>query len=445
MVNKIHLVERFVYRVIHEKYEPSEEEVRAVGEVLGQSTKKLNVVLDRYRYVFSRYVEKKCVDVDSYSICIYAWSQRTPFKVFPLSMHLTGTIILFKEGEPREVLAYPIPKALSYAKSSDVSEDKYGSIVPREVTKRVDGWQVTAYYNPLLNRWIFATRYVLHNMYFEKGRLITEPFDVIANPFVYVADKIGEEENLYNLLYNSRGYTFTFVLEGPEPSITRPPHPLGEDYRKYKLYLLMARDPSGKLYTWSETNKLLRYRSPEALEPKPLSELYKEITRKLDIRSYLAYIDTGDAENPTIIELESDVYPEAMNVKYMYNAKSAALLIVEGLGEELKQIVGQSIVKAIDEVSIVVSKLKELLVCIEEEMVTTASWEILRTLSEFKEDIDVRVEEFSRALKEKNINRVLKKVLGILLEGSSLASKETLSMLTLFSKKLEQRLKFTSI
>ncbi|MEM4788505.1 MAG: hypothetical protein QXM55_03010 [Ignisphaera sp.] len=441
MVNRVYLVEKFVYKVTHEKYEPSEEELRIIGEVLGQPTKKLSVVLDRYKHVFSRYVEKRCVNVDDNSVCLYVWSQKTPFKVFPLSMHLTGTIILFKEGEPKEVLAYPIPKALSYAKSSDVPEDRYGSIVPREVTKKVDGWQVTAYYNPLLNRWIFATRYVLHNMYFEKGRLITEPFDVIANPFVYVADKIAEEENLYNLLDNFRGYTFTFVLEGPEPSITKPPYPLGEDYHRYRLYLLMARDPSGKLYTWGETSKILSYRSPEALEPKPLSELYKEITRKLDIRSYLAYIDTGDAENPTIIELESDVYPEAMNVKYMYSAKSTALLVVEGFGEELKRMVDQSIVNAVEEVLAIVNKLRELLASVKEEAAVSASWEILRTLSEFKEDIGVRVEEFSKALKEKNINRALKKMLGILLEDSSLRSREALLTLVSFSEKLEQRLK----
>ncbi|MEM3979840.1 MAG: hypothetical protein QXF79_01120, partial [Ignisphaera sp.] len=204
---------------------------------------------------------------------------------------------------------------------------------------------------------------------------------------------------------------------------------------------LMARDPSGKLYTWGETSKILSYRSPEALEPKPLSELYKEITRKLDIRSYLAYIDTGDAENPTIIELESDVYPEAMNVKYMYSAKSTALLVVEGFGEELKRMVDQSIVNAVEEVLAIVNKLRELLASVKEEAAVSASWEILRTLSEFKEDIGVRVEEFSKALKEKNINRALKKMLGILLEDSSLRSREALLTLVSFSEKLEQRLK----
>jgi hypothetical protein len=441
MVNRVFAVEKFIYRVKYEKYEPSEDEIKTIGELLGQPTKKLNVVLDRYKQIFSRYIEKRCVDVDNKSLCIYVWNQKVPFKVFPMSMHLTGTIILFEDMYPKEVIAYPIPKALSYAKSSDVPEEKYCSVKPKEVSKRVDGWQLTAYFNPLLNRWIFATRYVLHNMYFEKGRLVIESFDSIANPYVYVADKIAQEENLYSLLDRFRGWTFTFVLEGPEPAITRPPYPLGDDYRKYKLYLVMARDPEGKLYTWSESVRILGYRGVEIVEPKTLHELHRDVVRKVDVRSYLAYVDTQDPENPLLIELESDVYPEAMEVKYLYSAKAAALLIVEGLGDELKKILNKIVEKQLDELSQEVSRLRLMISSIREEAIISASWEIVKTINEFRSDVDVKVEEISKALKENNINRVVKKILGIILENQSLVGRTTLEMLTMFNNTLEQRLK----
>lgn len=440
MVNKVYLVEKFVYKIIHEKYDPTEEEVKAIGEILGQPTKKLAVVFDRYKYVFNRYVEKRCIQVDNTSLCIYTWNQRVPFRVFPLSLHLVGTILLFKDGEPIEVLAYPMPKVLSYVKTSEVSESKYGLTIPREVTKRIDGWQVTAYYNTVLNRWIFATRYALHNMYFEKGKLIVESFDSIANPFVYIADKIAQEENLYNIIDRFRGWTFTFVLEGPEPAITKPPYPLGGDYRRYKLYVLMARDPEGRLYTWRETTNILKYRGPEPVEPKPLRDLYRDIVRKLDIRSYIAYIDTNDIENPLLVELESEVYPDAMNVKYLYDAKSAALLVTEDLVHELIHMVEPSIAENINIIIQSIEKLKTMLNNIDREKIASASWEIVRTLNEFREDIDIRVEEVLKALGEKNINRIVRKLVSLLLEGRSIVSKETINILTSFAKKLEQRL-----
>ena len=440
MANRVYVVEKFVYRVLHEGFEPSEEEVRSVGELLGQPTKKLSVVLDRYKQVFGRYVEKRCAGFDHEKLCLYTWSQKVPFKAFPLSMHLTGTIILFKDDKPVEVVAYPIPKALSYAKSSDVSEEKFGFVTPREVSKRVDGWQITAYYNPLLGKWVFATRYVLHNMYFDRGKLVSEPFESIANPYVYVAHRIAEEENLYSVLDKFRGWTITFVLEGPEPAVTKPPYPLGDDYRRYKLYALMARDPSGKLYTWRETGELLNYRVPESVEPKKLSDLYRDVSRKLDVRSYFAYVDTGDLENPLIIELESDAYPEAMNVKYLNNAKSAAILVVDGLGHELKKIVDQRIASAIDGVEAAVESTRKLLQNLREDMYSSAAWEIARTVTEFREDADIKTGELEKALKEGNVDRVVKKVLAILLENKSLTTIDTLEMLSQFVDALRKRI-----
>ena len=83
----------------------------------------------------------------------------------------------------------------------------------------------------MIERWVFATRYVLHNMYYVKGRLVEEPLDVIANPYVELADAKAREMGLYEAVDRYRGWTFTFVLEGPEPAITRPPYPIGADPR----------------------------------------------------------------------------------------------------------------------------------------------------------------------------------------------------------------------
>ena len=60
MVNAVFYVERFAYKALHEGFKPSEEEVRFVGELLGQPTKKIDVVLNRYKQVFKWYIVKRC-------------------------------------------------------------------------------------------------------------------------------------------------------------------------------------------------------------------------------------------------------------------------------------------------------------------------------------------------------------------------------------------------
>lgn len=60
------------------------------------------------------------------------------FKIFPLSTCLNGTIILFGDDEPRSILAYPLSKALGYARTSEISKDRYRPIISRYVIKRID-------------------------------------------------------------------------------------------------------------------------------------------------------------------------------------------------------------------------------------------------------------------------------------------------------------------
>lgn len=441
LVNRVFLVEDFIYRVEREGYSPSEEEIRVIGEVLGQPTRKLNVVLDRYWYVFTRNIEKKCSSIGNRSICIYTWRTNVPFKIYPLALHAFGTIILFEGDKPVSILAYPFNKPLSYAKSPGISENELKNRVPREVTVRIDGWHLTLYYNPLIDKWIFATRYVLHNMYYMRGKLVEESLDTIANPYVEIADVKARETGLYNVVEKFKGWTFTFVLEGPEPAITKPPYPIGADPGLFKLYLTMARDPEGRLYTWSESQKLIGYEIPKLVEPKDVGELYREVREKLDVRSYIAYFDSGDSENPVLVELESDYYADAMSVKYLNDAKSTALLIVEGFTERLIELLRKEQVDVIKNIN---SRVQGLLEVIRKALSQRPIEDVSRIIVNTAREHGVKglyYEEISKSLKESNVKRVVKKVLGLLLENKSILSTETMQLINSFSESLKKNLR----
>jgi len=267
-------------------------------------------------------------------------------------------------------------------------------------------------------------------MYFERGKLVEEPFETIANPYVYVADRLAEELGIYSLLEKYRGWTFTFVLLGPEPAITHPPYPLGSDYKQYKLVPLLARDNEGKLYTWSETSSLLGIAGPLLIECKKLGELYEEAKKRLDIRSYIAFIDYGNPEHPLLIELESEVYPEAMNVKYLYSAKSAAILICEGYGDEIINIVNEDLRPRINQ-------LKELVMMLEQKLLNLASdpnmkdrvARLVNIVNSIMKRNIINLDEVVKNLEKGNIKRIVKKITGSVLEDHSLISEEPISLI----------------
>ncbi len=430
-MNPVFFVEKAMYRAITKGENLSENDIRKCGELLGQPSKKIESVIARYRQVFERYISKRCIRVsETEEVCIYTTNPRASFRPMPVTMCATGTVILFREGEPIELLAYPMPKALSYAKSPGIPAEEYGDVTPREVSLRLDGWQLNAYYNPLLKRWIFSTRYVLHNMYFERRRVIEEPFDTIANPYVYVADKLAEEQNLYQVLDKYRGWTFTFVLLGPEPAITHPPYPLGTDYRRYRLVPLMARDSAGKLYTWSETASLLESEGPPLAEPRRLRELYNAVRRSLTIRSYIAFIDRNDPENPLLAELESELYPDAMNVKYMYSAKSVAILTYEDSVDGLTEIIDEALKPRVE-------RLAKLLIMFEDKLRNTTSrpdlLDITKHLANLVNEITNRrilsADEVIENLKRGNVRRIAKKISSLVLEERSITTEDPITII----------------
>ena len=421
-LNRVMYVERIWYRAYVLGEDLPEEEVKEVSTILGQPTRKLDVFMDRYRQVMGKYIERRCSSVSDYDVCIYVWNRRVPFRTIPIAMHATGTIILFREDEPIKLLAYPMNKVLSYSKRPGLDPAKYGGEVPVEVTKRIDGWHLIAYYDEILGRWMFATKFVLHNMFFDKRRLTTEEYGNIVNPFVYVADKLAREEGIYDKLEKFRGWTFNFVLKGPEPAVTKPPYPIGDDYQSYKLYLLLARDPSGNLYTWSSSKKLVEIDIPELVSTKPLRVLYENIRDSLTERSYIAFLGRDGEENPILAELESEWYSEAMHVKYLYDAKSASILLYENKTEKLVEIIDDNVIRE------KIQKLSELLKEFQESLSLVAQDrldETARRIASFTQKLTGRKKlvspnEIAKNLEKGNVKRIAKKITSLVLENRSL-------------------------
>ena len=328
-MNWIFFIEKSIEEWLSLNKEPTAEEVKEVGKALGAPSKKKDYVLSRYNDVFRNLIQKRCVDIeDNIRECIYSWNPRTYIRYFPAALHATGTVLLFKDPGNVELVSYPIPRAMDLGGHGvSIPSDR-----PDEVTQRIDGWQINFYYDPLLKKWIPSTKYVLHNMYYEHRKLIIEEFGKIVNPYCLTAYRIAETSGLLNKLKGYEGWTFTFVLKGPEPAITKPLPPDPENYEMYELYLIMARKPDGTLLTVRESSKLLNYPTIPIIDITSMEELISKYSKSVDIRSVFARFNT-DPETPVIIEVKSSIYPDAMNIKYFSDPKSLLILASEGLGD----------------------------------------------------------------------------------------------------------------
>ena len=413
-MNAIYLVEKSLQEWISCWVEPEEADIWKVGEALGQPTRKRDAVIRRYNEVFNRLVQKSCVELGEERICIYSWNPRAYVRYFPVSLHATGTILRFKGKCEVEVLAYPTHR--TYDPEVRGVQLPLGE-EPVEVTERVDGWQITAYYDPVLKRWMFATRYVLHNMYYERGRLVVREYGDIVNPYVEAADAIASELGLYNRLKGREGWTFTFILKGPEPAVTRPPPPIlvGDYLNNYRLLLVNARKPDGTLLTVSESGELLGCETVPLLEFKgTLRELLSKVERRINVRSVMARMG-DDSEAPATYELKSKYYPEAMRLKHLYDAKSYSVLALNGLHQEALLLVdGQDVRDVMRRMNEQIGILETLLSSMLDE-----HYERLEEAILGDERLRPLVRDLRRARESGDVRRALKKMVALILEGKS--------------------------
>jgi len=421
LTNSIYVVEKTIDEWLTQGKEPDVKEVWNIGRLLGITTKKKDVVLSRYNDVFNKFLLKNCIEVGDIRECIYSWNPRYYIKYFPVAIHATGTILLFKKSGEVELVAYPLHRAIDYGVKFGEMKLPEPSDVPDLVTKRIDGWQITAYYDPLLKKWCFATRYVLHNMYYERGRLVIEEFGTTVNPFIETAEKIAENTGLYDKFKGYEGWTFTFVLEGPEPAVTKPPYPIATRWEEYKLTLIAVRKPDGTLLSLNEVReKFPDIPLVETVKPTKLEELVKQAEVDLNTRSLFAWFMT-DKETPLIIELKSKYYPEAMNLKYLGDTKSLMILLSEDLSGKVKETVkGTWMEKPVEKTIELYGKLTGKLIEILESISLDKIPELASKLIEVEPKLKGIDKEIKKAVKTRNYKRFIKKLTATVMEGKYL-------------------------
>ncbi|MEM3131370.1 MAG: hypothetical protein QXV72_01925 [Sulfolobales archaeon] len=333
--NSICVVEGFKLQ-LDRGYSPEPEEVRYVSALMGGPTKKVDTLKSTYIDVFTRLLEKNCYYFNSKSLCIYSWSPRVPVRYFPVSLDATGTIIALDE-DGVSLLAYPTHRTYDLeGRGVELPDPERMRVV--EVTSRIDGYQITFYFNPLLDKWIPATRYALHNMRYMKSRVIMEDLGNITNPYAAVADHIASSKGLYDRIEHLRGWTLTFVLEAPEPAIVKPNVEL-YDYESFRLYLVNARNPEGHLLTTYESSQLVSWDHVpiEKVEVSTAPELKKFVEMwSWDIyhRSRFVRFLSQDQVRPYTIEVRSKLYENAVYIKHSSDPKSLLILASHGLDDK---------------------------------------------------------------------------------------------------------------
>lgn len=338
--NSICVIERFKIMIDH-GYEASSDDIKLATELLGSTSKKIDVFRDKYIQVFLRNIDKFCYEEKSAELCVYSWRTNTPIRYFPVSLDSTGTILLFS-GDRVEVLAYPTTRALDIGGHGvKIPDPSQNPVV--EVSKRVDGYQITFYYNTLLKKWVPAAKHALHNMKLRKGRLYTANIEEFIDPYSSIAHEIALEVGLYDKFKGFEGWTFTAILEPPEPAIIKSNVELF-DKSSFKLYMLNARKHDGTLLTIRETYDMLKYRSVEVEnliipDSAALNKLIEVWRNDLIIRSRFVRFKLGDLYRPYTLEVASKLYPEAVNIKFYSNPKSLIMIASSGHEREAVELI----------------------------------------------------------------------------------------------------------
>jgi len=410
-------VVNYIHRVIslYEKWasggELGEDEVYEAGRLLGSPTRKLEVFLSRFRDVFGQVIEERCCEVSEGRVCIYSWSRRAFKRYFPAALDANGTIILYRGGEI-SLLAYPLHRAFDVGvRGVELPEGSPGIVTPR-----VDGWHVNLYWDPILKKWAFATRYVLHNMTFVRGELKVEEYGLTINPIVSVAEALASRVGLYQKLDEYRGWTFTLMIEGSEPATwVRGPPELSR-VEEYRFVLLAARMPSGELL-----DPIASSRVAEALGVQSLAERALDIAnRALEVAResveypslFLWYPSRGDVEHPEVYEVKSEVYEDYVYATMDRNAKSFMLLLTS----DSERVVGKLREKLGDElVNEALQRLAELETILR-EAVNSSPDDVRRLLRSkgLKQDM---ITSTLKAVEEGKVSRAVRIMLSSLLEG----------------------------
>jgi hypothetical protein len=320
------------------------DEIYEASSLLGSPTRKLEVFLSRFRDVFGQVVEERCCDVGGGRVCIYSWSRRAFKRYFPVALDAGGTVVYY-EGGVAKLVSYPLHRAFDLG----VRGVELPSESPSIITPRVDGWQVNLYWDPVLNKWVFSTRYVLHNMVFVRGELKVEEYGLTINPIVSVAEALASKIGLYSRLDDFKGWTFTFMIEGSEPAtwVKGPPEVSRVD--EYKFILVAARKPGGELLNPIDSLKVAEVLGVEGIAMRALEfKALEEVRESVDHPSiFLWYLSRGDPEHPEVYEVRSEVYEDYVNAVRGSNAKSYVLLLTSGSSrvvERLRGAIGDDIV-----------------------------------------------------------------------------------------------------
>ncbi len=410
----------YVWRVvsIYEKWandgELSSDEIYEASRLLGTPTRRLDVFIERYSSVFSKLVEERCSETSRGRACIYSWSRRAYKRYFPAALDAGGTILGFvDEAVEPQLLCYPLHRAFDL----DVRGVSLPAGRPGFVTPRLDGWQVNLYFDPVLSRWVFATRYVLHNMYFSRGRLYVEEYGEQVNPLVGTADAIARRIGLYARLEEYQGWCFSFMVVGREPASAMRRLPEPEEAEDYRLVLLAARRSDGVLIAPLEVGGIAEKLGVENIPLMSVGEsggeeVVERARRGLEYPSlFLWYPGRGDDEHPEFYEAKSGYYEEWVSLVYRRDAKALAMLltsgdtrIVEAVEREVGGIVGD-VADALKELEEALEGLKGLDARSVEKILRRAGLDARSAAST------------ARALVDGKISRALRIVAARLLEG----------------------------
>ncbi len=343
MVNYLYrVIEVYQKLILGEELSPGE--IWEAGRLLGTPTRKVDALLSRYSDVLGRLIEERCSGVGGYRICIYTWSKWSFKRYFPAALDAGGTIIAYKDDKP-DLVSYPLHRAF------DV--DVKGVSVPEDqpiITPRIDGWQVNLYWDPILGKPVYSTRFVLHNMFFEGKTLRVHDYGVITNPVVKAADYISDRLGLYEAAKTLEGWTLTFMMKSEKPALAvkRPPRPW--DGEKTELILIAARKPEGYLLDPEDIARL----STEL----GVRDIYSFSLKKENIivwaenqveypSIFLWFLDRGDREHPEIYEVKSIYYNDYIKASYNNDAKSLIVLLTSGIKDivdAVKLAIGEALV-----------------------------------------------------------------------------------------------------